>query len=71
MAQVSVCPTTDHEINTASKKLECGNDRYGNNQYLCIPNVDKSSLVEFCNDGEMGVVEEGKNIAKIIQLFYG
>lgn len=63
MAKVSVCPKTSEEIKVASNKLGCGNDRYENNQYLCIPNDDTTSLVQFCDDGEMGLVEEGTNIA--------
>lgn len=59
MAQVSVCPKTYEEIKVASNKLGCENDRYGNNQYMCIPNAEKTSLVQFCDDGEMGLVEEG------------
>lgn len=63
MAQVSVCPKTYEEIKVASNKLGCENDRYGNNQYMCIPNAEKTSLVQFCDDGEMGLVEEGTDIA--------
>lgn len=59
MAQVSVCPKTYEEIKVASSKLRCKNDSYGNNQYMCIPNSEKTSLVQFCDDGEMGLVEEG------------
>lgn len=43
----------------ASKRLECGNDTFGNNQYLCLPNKNKTSLIEFCFDGVMGIHEEG------------
>lgn len=62
MANVKVCPKTEQDIETASIKLKCKDDRYGNNQYMCIPNKEKTSLVEFCHNGEMGAVEEGKNI---------
>lgn len=54
-----VCPNTEHDILQASKRLGCGNDRYGNNQYMCIPNKEKTSLVEFCFQGVMGIVQKG------------
>lgn len=44
----------------ASKRLRCGDDIYGNNQYLCLPNKNKTSLVEICFQGVMGIVEKGK-----------
>lgn len=59
MAQVDVCPGNLTAITKASQKLGCGNDEYENNQYLCVPNVDKSSLVEFCYDGIIGYQEKG------------
>lgn len=60
MALVNVCPKNKHDVMQASKRLGCGNDIYGNNQYLCLPNKNKTSLVEFCFQGEMGIVEKGK-----------
>lgn len=59
MALVNVCPQNEHEVIQASKRLGCGDDRYGNNQYLCLPNKNKTSLVEFCFQGVMGLVEKG------------
>lgn len=59
MALVNVCPKNEHDVIQASTRLGCGNDRYGNNQYMCLPNKDKSSLVEFCFQGVMGIVEKG------------
>lgn len=52
---VDNCPTNQAEIAEASKRLECKNDTYGNNQYICVPNLKISSLVEFCFDGIMGI----------------
>lgn len=56
---VNVCPRNKHGASQASTKLGCGNDTYGNNQYLCLPNESKTSLVEFCFQGGMGLVEKG------------
>lgn len=42
MALVNACPKNEHDVIQASKRLGCGNDRYGNNQYLCLPNKKKT-----------------------------
>lgn len=60
MPLVNECPTNLTEIAAASKRLECVNDKYGNNQYLCVPDKEKTSLVELCYDGIMGIQEKGK-----------
>lgn len=59
MTLVNVCPNNENDVIQASKRLGCGTDIYGNNQYLCLPNKKKSSLVEFCFQGVMGIVERG------------
>lgn len=59
MKYTEMCPKNQAEVNQASKRLKCGYDKYGNNQYICLPNKDKTSLVEFCNNGVMGVTEKG------------
>lgn len=59
-ARVNYCPKNKNETIQASEKLKCGVDEYGNNQYLCLPHVNKTSLVEFCFDGIMGIQEKGK-----------
>ena len=59
MAHVEKCPETLTAVNASSKQLNCGIDTYGNNQYMCLPNMEKSSLVEFCYDGIMGIQKEG------------
>lgn len=59
MSLVNECPTNVTETAAASKRLECVNDKYGNNQYICVPNEEKTSLVEFCYDGIMGIQEKG------------
>lgn len=60
MAFPTTCPTNLTEKILASKRLGCGKDLYGNDQYICAPNEAKTSLVEICNDGIMGIIEEGK-----------
>lgn len=60
MAFVDNCPTILHKINMASKRLGCGHDLYGNDQYICVPNVEKTSLVELCYDGIMGIQKKGR-----------
>lgn len=65
MASVEKCPETLTAVNESSKQLNCGIDTYGNNQYMCLPNMEKSSLVEFCYDGIMGIQKEGKQYLEI------
>ena len=60
MAMIDACPKNLDEIRNASAKLECGLDRFGNSQYVCLPNTEKSSLIEFCYKGLMGLKEKGK-----------
>lgn len=59
MANVTQCPTDASEKHLASTKLGCGFDTYGNDQYICVPNEAKTSLVELCNEGIMGIVDKG------------
>lgn len=59
MALTSQCPKNQTEVYEASKQIGCGVDVYGNNRYMCLPNEKKSSLVEFCFDGVMGIEEKG------------
>lgn len=53
------CPTNQFEVDIASTRLNCGKDKYGNNQYMCLPNKEKSSLIEFCFTGVLGAEEKG------------
>lgn len=59
MVLTSKCPQNKTEVEEASKRIGCGVDVYENNQYMCLPNEKKSSLVEFCFDGLMGIEEKG------------
>ena len=59
MTRVDVCPSNLAEVEEASRRLGCGNDQFGNNPYMCLPDVEKTSLIEFCYDGIMRVQEKG------------
>lgn len=63
MSVVNNCPTNLAEIAKASKRLGCKNDTYGNNQYLCVPDLDKTSMQEFCFDGIMGIHKKNHCVA--------
>lgn len=58
-ALVTVCPKNQTEVIEAATKLGCDNDKYGNSRYLCLPKKEKTSLVELCVDGVMGIQEKG------------
>lgn len=53
------CPKNQNEVDVASLRLGCGKDLYENNQYMCLPNMEKTALVEFCFDGVMGIQSKG------------
>ncbi|XP_078318899.1 uncharacterized protein LOC144620848 [Crassostrea virginica] len=59
MEYLDECPSSVSEVENASRRLGCGNDKFGNNQYLCIPRAEKDSLIEFCHNGIMGLQEKG------------
>ena len=59
MVRVEACPKNLIKVVEASKRLGCKRDEYGNNQYLCLPNVDNTSLIEFCYGGIMGFQKKG------------
>ena len=56
---MDACPKNQTEAYQAWARLGCRNDEYGNIQYLCLPNREKTSLVEFCYDGVMGLHPKG------------
>lgn len=60
MEYLDECPSSVSEVEKASRRLGCGNDKFGNNQYLCIPSAEKDSLIEFCHYGIMGLQEKGR-----------
>ena len=62
MYLVNSCPPNQTEIDKANRQLKCGVDSYGNNQYMCLPNEEKTSLVEFCYHGIMGIENKGIHV---------
>ena len=71
MQIVQICPMTEVAANIAKQIFRCGNDAYGNNQYMCLPHKDRSYYVELCFNGNMGIQEKGKYYVKRqIILFY-
>ncbi|XP_062598206.1 uncharacterized protein LOC134259620 [Saccostrea cucullata] len=56
---VDSCPHNMTEILESSLRLGCGQDQYGNDQYICVPNKNKTGLVELCYNGIMGIIEQG------------
>ena len=59
MVPVTACPTNLTEVEESSKRLGCGLDTFGNNQYMCLSDVNKTSLFELCYDGIMGIQDKG------------
>ena len=59
MNRTDACPFNLKEVEEASKRLGCDYDLFGNNQYMCLPDVNKTSLFEFCYNGIMGIKEKG------------
>lgn len=68
MARVNECPQNHIELKEAQNRLHCVNDKYGRNQYMCLPNVEKTSLVEFCYNGLMGIQVEGITFSQRRQI---
>lgn len=62
-----MCPKNQQEVNNASERLGCGSDKYDHKQYLCIPNYKKTSLVEFCFDGVLGIQNKLKVFVRLTQ----
>ncbi|XP_062618986.1 uncharacterized protein LOC134280561 isoform X2 [Saccostrea cucullata] len=54
-----LCPRNLTEVHLASLRLGCSRDKYGNDQYLCLPNTKKTALVELCHNGIMGMIVKG------------
>lgn len=59
MARIIACPKNLEDVRNASASLGCGHDSFGNSQYVCLPNTEKSSLIELCYKGLMGLKEKG------------
>ncbi|XP_062573898.1 uncharacterized protein LOC134235767, partial [Saccostrea cucullata] len=56
---VDSCPTNKTEFISAATRLNCSEDKYGRNQYTCVPNEVISALVEFCYSKIVGIYQKG------------
>ncbi|XP_062611433.1 uncharacterized protein LOC134273262, partial [Saccostrea cucullata] len=54
LKSVTSCPTNASSWLNNGIKLQCPNDTLGRNLYQCVPNDNRSSLVEFCLQGSIG-----------------
>ncbi|XP_062610250.1 uncharacterized protein LOC134272031 [Saccostrea cucullata] len=54
---VSTCPKDASTWLSNGIKLQCPNDTLGRNLYQCVPNENRSSLVEFCSKGSIARFE--------------
>ena len=61
MNPVERCPTNEAEVNERIKvfPFPCGKDEHEHHQYMCLPNIEKTSLVEFCYNNTLGIQLEG------------
>lgn len=59
MARVFTCPKNLTEVEVAATRMKCGIDEHGNSQYMCVPNVETTSLVEFCYNDTLGIRNKG------------
>ncbi|XP_062614097.1 uncharacterized protein LOC134275821 [Saccostrea cucullata] len=53
------CPINKTGQNKAASRLKCGVDKFGNSQYLCVPNFKKTAIVEYCYKGTVGLQNPG------------
>ncbi|XP_062612645.1 uncharacterized protein LOC134274379 [Saccostrea cucullata] len=56
---VGSCPVNLTGQNEAASRLKCGVDKFGNSQYLCVPNFKKTAIVEYCYKGIVGLQMPG------------
>ncbi|XP_062620581.1 uncharacterized protein LOC134282149, partial [Saccostrea cucullata] len=56
---VGSCPVNLTGQNEAASKLKCSVDKFGNGQYLCVPNFKKTTIVEYCYNGTVGLQMPG------------
>ncbi|XP_062610253.1 uncharacterized protein LOC134272034 [Saccostrea cucullata] len=56
---VNSCPQNATEVLESSTRLGCGQDKYGNDQYICVSNRNKTGLVELCYNGVMELIQRG------------
>ncbi|XP_061190276.1 uncharacterized protein LOC133198150 [Saccostrea echinata] len=59
VTNVDYCPTTIDSRNSAADRLKCPLDQNKNPSYFCVPNQEKTTLLEFCYDEFLGLVQNG------------
>jgi hypothetical protein len=58
---VDSCPVNETEFAAAATRLNCGVDKFGRNQYTCVPRFDLSAVVEFCYNRTVGIYPGGEH----------
>lgn len=61
---VDVCPLNATEFETAAKRRNCT----GNSRYLCAPDKNLTSLIEFCMDRNRSLYEKGVFVRSCIMF---
>ncbi|XP_062603879.1 uncharacterized protein LOC134265676 [Saccostrea cucullata] len=56
---VDSCPSTLDSRNSAAERLNCSLYENKNPSYFCVPNQDKTALLEFCYGEFFGLVQNG------------
>ncbi|XP_062605472.1 uncharacterized protein LOC134267269, partial [Saccostrea cucullata] len=56
---VHSCPQNATEVLESSARMGCGKDKYGNDQYICVSNRNKTGLLELCYNGVMELIQRG------------
>lgn len=59
VTRVSACPQDSTAWKLASERRNCTQDESSRNRYICVPNENKTHLLEFCYDQIRPRVQEG------------
>jgi hypothetical protein len=57
---VDSCPANETDFAAAATRLNCTEDKFGRNQYTCVPRLDLSAVVEFCYNRTVGIYPKGE-----------
>ncbi|XP_056015075.1 uncharacterized protein LOC125676208 [Ostrea edulis] len=53
------CPRNRTEFTDSATRLNCSVYENGRSRYVCVPNIQKSAIVEFCNKNAARVFKQG------------